>query len=214
MFGYGLVQLARRQDAAGATPERVRRVLLRRNAVLVIFGFLHAALLYFGDFLAAYGLAGMIATAVLLRRGDHVYRVLLWAWGVSMVYVGTCGSRSAGSSMAGLVDQLCRARVSDDRWPRDSPLLHGIPDPLRRSGGVAGPRSEPDLENRPNPLTLRLAQHVPPVQSHREAGPDFRATLRDAGGNREWDLPVSQSARRGCSASSAWRRGARFTWKA
>ena len=31
MFGYGLVQLARRQDAAGATPERVRRVLLRRT---------------------------------------------------------------------------------------------------------------------------------------------------------------------------------------
>ena len=47
-------------------------MLLRRNAVLVIFGFLHAALLYFGDFLAAYGLAGMIATAVLLRRSDRV----------------------------------------------------------------------------------------------------------------------------------------------
>ncbi len=133
MFGYGLVQLARRQDAAGATPERVRRVLLRRNAVLVIFGFLHAALLYFGDFLAAYGLAGMIATAVLLRRGDRVYRVVLWAWGVSMVYVAVLagvavyqwqwGAGIPGVVAAGAVPSLVASTYVDSakarltEWP-------------------------------------------------------------------------------------------------
>lgn len=83
MFGYGLVQLARRQEAAGATPDVVRSVLLRRNAWLVVFGFLHAVLLYFGDFLGAYGLVGMIATVVLLRRSDRPQRVVLWIWAVS-----------------------------------------------------------------------------------------------------------------------------------
>ena len=133
MFGYGLVQLARRQDAAGATPESVRRVLLRRNAVLVIFGFLHAALLYFGDFLAAYGLAGMIATAVLLRRGDRVYRVVLWAWGVSMVYVAVLagvavyqwqwGAGIPGVVAAGAVPSLVASTYVDSakarltEWP-------------------------------------------------------------------------------------------------
>src|SRR5687767_9180813 len=44
MFGYGLVQLSRRNG---------NRVLLRRNTALVGFGLVHAALLYFGDFLGA-----------------------------------------------------------------------------------------------------------------------------------------------------------------
>jgi hypothetical protein len=44
MFGYGLVQLASRQTAAGGD---ARAVLLRRNVWLIIFGFGHATLLYF-----------------------------------------------------------------------------------------------------------------------------------------------------------------------
>jgi uncharacterized membrane protein YeiB len=87
MFGYGLVQLARRQEAAGAAPSRVRAVLLRRNAWLVAFGLVHGVLLYFGDFLGAYGLVGIIATVVLLQRGERVYRIVPWLWGASTVYV-------------------------------------------------------------------------------------------------------------------------------
>jgi uncharacterized membrane protein YeiB len=56
MFGYGLVQIATRQAAAGAPARAVRSLLLRRHLWLVAFGFVHASLLYFGDFLAAYGL--------------------------------------------------------------------------------------------------------------------------------------------------------------
>jgi uncharacterized protein len=87
MFGYGLVQLARRQEAAGATPDGVRAVLLRRNAWLVVFGLFHAVLLYFGDFLGAYGLVGMIATVILLGRGERVQRVVLWLWAGSLLCV-------------------------------------------------------------------------------------------------------------------------------
>jgi uncharacterized protein len=74
MFGYGLVQMYRRvQD---------RRILLRRNTALIVFGFAHATLLYFGDFLGAYGIVGIICTLLLLRRSDRFHRLVLWLWGL------------------------------------------------------------------------------------------------------------------------------------
>ncbi|WP_433219900.1 DUF418 domain-containing protein [Dactylosporangium sp. CS-047395] len=76
MFGYGLVQLARR---------RSDRVLLRRNAMLIVFGAVHATLLYFGDFLGAYGIVGLVATVLLVRRGDRVHRIVLWLWAIQTV---------------------------------------------------------------------------------------------------------------------------------
>ena len=82
MFGYGLVQLARRNRAGGADE---RRILLRRNTALIAFGVVHGTLLYFGDFLGAYGIVGIIATLLLLRRGDRFHRVILWLWAVQSV---------------------------------------------------------------------------------------------------------------------------------
>ncbi|WP_255949307.1 DUF418 domain-containing protein [Streptomyces odontomachi] len=82
MFGYGLVQIARRQGAAA------RRVLLRRNACLVGLGLVHGTLLYFGDFLGAYGIVGLVATLLLLPRGDRFHRLVLWVWGIQIVMVG------------------------------------------------------------------------------------------------------------------------------
>ncbi|MCX4472621.1 DUF418 domain-containing protein [Micromonospora sp. NBC_01655] len=92
MFGYGLVQLARRQDASGATPKQVRSVLLRRNLWLVVFGFAHATLLYYGDFLGAYGIVGIVMTLVLLRRGDRFHRIALVLWALSAVEILVIGA--------------------------------------------------------------------------------------------------------------------------
>ena len=80
MFGYSLVQLARRQRSSGATPGAVRRILLKRNAWLIAFGLVHATLLYFGDFLGAYGIVGIICTLFLLNRGDKFHRIILGIW--------------------------------------------------------------------------------------------------------------------------------------
>ncbi len=91
MYGYGLVQLAARQEAAGAAPGTVRSLLLRRGMWLVVIGFLHAALLYFGDFLGAYGIVGMVATVLLLPRGDRVHRLALWVWAASAVEMCVLG---------------------------------------------------------------------------------------------------------------------------
>ncbi|WP_255545545.1 DUF418 domain-containing protein [Micromonospora tarensis] len=115
MFGYGLVQLARRQDASGATPRQVRSVLLRRNLWLVAFGFAHAALLYYGDFLGAYGIVGIVMTVLLLRRGAKLHRTILVLWALigveililgAIVISGIAGSRGSAPLPAGHVDSL------------------------------------------------------------------------------------------------------------
>ncbi|WP_238010456.1 DUF418 domain-containing protein [Dactylosporangium sp. AC04546] len=85
MFGYGLVQIARRQGDAA------RRVLLRRNTALICFGLVHATLLYFGDFLGAYGIVGILATVLLLRRSDRFHRIVLWLWGIQTVSATVIG---------------------------------------------------------------------------------------------------------------------------
>ncbi len=91
MFGYGLVQLATRQHAAGAAPDRIRAVLVRRNLWLVVFGLAHAALLYYGDFLGAYGIVGLAMTLLLLRRSDKFHRIVLVVWALATVEVVVLG---------------------------------------------------------------------------------------------------------------------------
>jgi uncharacterized membrane protein YeiB len=95
MFGYGLVQLARRQRTSGATPGAVRRILLKRNGWLVAFGLLHATLLYFGDFLGAYGIVGILCTLFLLNRGDKFHRIALGIWALMTVEVIVVAVRAA-----------------------------------------------------------------------------------------------------------------------
>jgi len=103
LLGYGMVQLARRQEAAGASLVQVRALLWRRSAWLFVFGFVHATLLYFGDFLGAYGIIGLVATVALLHR-QRVLRALLWVWAFSVVellglatYVVVAMMRSRGA---------------------------------------------------------------------------------------------------------------------
>ncbi|MFB6722669.1 DUF418 domain-containing protein [Kribbella sp. NPDC056345] len=95
MFGYGLVQLARRQRSSGATPGAVRRILMKRNAWLIAFGAVHATLLYFGDFLGAYGIVGIICTLLLLNRGDKFHRIIIGIWALEIVYVVWLGIQGA-----------------------------------------------------------------------------------------------------------------------
>jgi uncharacterized protein len=101
MFGYGLVQLARRQERAGAGPRQVRRVLLRRNAWLFAFGLVHGLLLYSGDFLGAYGLIGIAFTLLLLQRSDRVHRFAPWYLAVGLVYVLALAAMSVAALASG-----------------------------------------------------------------------------------------------------------------
>ncbi len=85
LFGYGIVRLATRQEAAGADPKDVSALLRRRNLWLLGFGFVHALLLWFGDVLGAYGLAGLVLCWLFLRRRDTT--LLVWAGALTGIMV-------------------------------------------------------------------------------------------------------------------------------
>ena len=53
LFGYGIVQLYRRQEQAGVSHADARRLLRRRHLWMIAFGFVHALLLWYGDIIGA-----------------------------------------------------------------------------------------------------------------------------------------------------------------
>ena len=88
LFGYGIVQLAGRQQAAGTPEPLVRRLLRRRHWWLVAFGLVHAALLWEGDILGIYGLVGLVTCWLFLRRRDVTLRV----WSVVLLVLMLVGT--------------------------------------------------------------------------------------------------------------------------
>ncbi|GAA3838916.1 DUF418 domain-containing protein [Brevibacterium ammoniilyticum] len=78
LFGYGIVQFSRNRAAVGDDPRTITAMLLRRNLWLVVFGVLHAALLFGGDILGAYGLCGLILGYLIQRAGDRALMITLW----------------------------------------------------------------------------------------------------------------------------------------
>jgi uncharacterized membrane protein YeiB len=60
LFGYGVVQLVRRQQDAGTPWRGVSRLVRRRSLWMIAIGFLHCVLLYVGDIVAAYGLLALL----------------------------------------------------------------------------------------------------------------------------------------------------------
>ncbi len=88
LFGYGIWQLYRRQLDAGVDRKLVRRLLRRRHWWMLAFGFVHAALLWMGDIIGAYGLAGLLLTWWFLDRRDRTIRV----WIIVFTVLLTLGS--------------------------------------------------------------------------------------------------------------------------
>lgn len=76
LFGYGMVQFHRSRVACGIPEPDVRHMLWRRHwAMVLVFGLPHAALLFVGDILATYGLAGLALTWLFFRRRDRTVAV-------------------------------------------------------------------------------------------------------------------------------------------
>lgn len=95
LFGYGLVQLARRQTAAGLEPNAVRKLIRRRGWWLVLFGFAHALLLFSGDIIGSYGLLAVGLAGVFLRARSSVLLLLAGLWMVPVAVFGTLQGLSA-----------------------------------------------------------------------------------------------------------------------
>ncbi|ADG74313.1 protein of unknown function DUF405 [Cellulomonas flavigena DSM 20109] len=87
LYGYGIGVVVRRRTAAGVPWPVVRGDLRRRSGVLVAFGAVHIALLFEGDILASYGLAGLLAV-VFVRAKDRALLVVAVVLAVAAVAMG------------------------------------------------------------------------------------------------------------------------------
>lgn len=88
LFGYGMVQFARARAGRGLPPQEIRRQLRRRHWFLLLFGFLHAALLFGGDILGAYGVTGLVLVAIFFNRSTRT----LLTWAIVLLALVTVGS--------------------------------------------------------------------------------------------------------------------------
>ncbi len=77
LFGYGMMQLYQRQTAAGTSEKAAVRLLRRRSLWLIVFGFVHAALLMAGDIVGFYGAASLILGWLFLRRRTRT--LMIWS---------------------------------------------------------------------------------------------------------------------------------------
>ena len=99
LFGYGIWQLYSRQLAAGADTVAARRLLQRRHAWMIAFGLVHAALLWGGDILGAYGLFGLVVCWFFLECRDRT--LAGWAIVLSVGFVAYGAVLLAGASTSG-----------------------------------------------------------------------------------------------------------------
>ncbi|MFV2143244.1 DUF418 domain-containing protein [Isoptericola sp. G70] len=96
LFGYGIWQSFTRQRAAGLDERTARRVLQRRHLWLLAFGAVHAALLWYGDVLGAYGLAGLLVVWLFLHRRTRT--LLVWAGALTgLLAIGAVITMAAGA---------------------------------------------------------------------------------------------------------------------
>lgn len=88
MLGIGMVMLVTRQRDRGIPEDESRRLLKRRALWLLVFGIVHAILVFPGEILAAYGLATLILGWLLFRPQSTVVKA---AAVVSIYYVIVIG---------------------------------------------------------------------------------------------------------------------------
>ncbi|MFC3996748.1 DUF418 domain-containing protein [Nocardiopsis sediminis] len=97
LFAYGVGQLYARQMSRGAGPADARRLLRRRHLWMLLFGAVHALLLWQGDIIGTYGLIGLIMVPLFLNRSDRTLK----AWIAVLLAAGAL--YSAATAAAGLV---------------------------------------------------------------------------------------------------------------
>ncbi|HLS34061.1 MAG TPA: DUF418 domain-containing protein, partial [Brevibacterium sp.] len=96
LFGYGMVQFTRSRAGRGIPERSIGRMLIRRHVWLIVFGFVHALLLFNGDVLGAYGLAGLVIGGLFFRRTDRTLKIVSWIFaGLLMLFALLTGAMAA-----------------------------------------------------------------------------------------------------------------------
>lgn len=93
------------------------RLLQRRHRWMLAFGAAHALLLWFGDIVGAYGLAGLLVTRLLLERSDRTLRTIGWGMVGVLALFGAVGKRSLSSYLlqSALFAPRCSRRSAPPR---------------------------------------------------------------------------------------------------
>ncbi|GAA3850347.1 DUF418 domain-containing protein [Saccharothrix violaceirubra] len=86
LYAYGVVRIFQRQKAAGRSDQEAKKLLRRRSRWLIVFGFVHATLLFPGDVLGLYGLAGFVLVA-LTRVSNRALIVIAGLWLVPVAVI-------------------------------------------------------------------------------------------------------------------------------
>ncbi|HIY67693.1 MAG TPA: DUF418 domain-containing protein [Candidatus Agrococcus pullicola] len=116
LFGYGMVQFVRSRLARNEPYREVRRMLRRRHwTMLLLIGPLHAALLFMGDIVAAYGLVALILVALFFDRQERTLWICVW------ILVGLWALNAVSSIIGG----VAMAVFSPDLIPL---MSKGMPD--------------------------------------------------------------------------------------
>ncbi|QGK72076.1 DUF418 domain-containing protein [Allosaccharopolyspora coralli] len=105
LFGYGMSWMIARQRRAGTDEPEMRRLLRRRSLLLLLFGAVHAFLVYQGEILTSYGLAGLVIGWLLFRPDRTLKRTIvlltiLYALTCSIAMLGTAAATAFGEGVA------------------------------------------------------------------------------------------------------------------
>ncbi|MGH3871773.1 MAG: DUF418 domain-containing protein [Pseudonocardiaceae bacterium] len=164
LFGYGIVQLWQRQAGAGVDAMTVRDLVRRRGRWMILFGFLHALLLFAGDIIGAYGLLAVALGGLLIRATDRKLLIMAALWAVPIVILGALqalpvpeGSTSFLPSMS-VTDPLAAMALRVIEWPQLTVAMAGFSlIPALLLGGWVARRRLLDEPQSHRPLLLRVA---------------------------------------------------------
>ncbi|MGH3871767.1 MAG: DUF418 domain-containing protein [Pseudonocardiaceae bacterium] len=117
LFGYGIVQLLRRQISNGVDAVTVRKLVRRRGWWLVLFGFLHALLLFSGDIIGAYGLLAVLLAGVIVHARDRTLLIMAALWTAALWTV-----------------PVALSQLLDGRLTHPETKANSISDPLQAAG--------------------------------------------------------------------------------
>jgi uncharacterized protein len=162
LFGYGIVQLLRRHTSNGVDEATVRKLVRRRGWWLVLFGFLHALLLFSGDIIGAYGVLAVVLAGVLVRARDRTLLIMTALWAAPVVLFPMLWGRLSLLDLpvesTSLTDPLQAAGIRVLEWVQGSivtPIFSLVPTVLL--GVWAARRRLLDEPERHRPLLARLA---------------------------------------------------------
>ncbi|MES0836807.1 DUF418 domain-containing protein [Nocardiopsis tropica] len=117
LFAYGIGQMYARQTAKGAGAVQTRRLLRRRHLWMIVFGAVHALLLWQGDIIGMYGLIGLVMVPLFFHRSDRTLKVwigVLLGLAALVSLAGALATTDAGGAVAAEVQ---RASIAESSYP-------------------------------------------------------------------------------------------------